>query len=335
MLRALHRLLSVPDKLAMLGLVRGMASQVQMMTISALHRADVLGHLDKPKSLEELISLTPCTAEEPLRHLLNLAVKRRVLACRDGRYIARSRLAKTLARDAQGPVASMLQEVTTYHHEVFDQLPQLLQGAEPLALLDKYGEVVAQSSRIMGPWIRSFTAAILGQEQGRNILELGCGSGEYLHGYSELHNAHRGIGIDYDPGVVRAAQRLLADANLQDRFSVQEADMRDPTTWPTGPFDVVTAHQNVYYFDANERQGLWQRCREHLTQHGELVLVTPTSGGPMSDYFSLILLSTSGCHRLPSVDVLLEELKAAGFRDLRQERLIPGDAVWGITARSR
>lgn len=63
------------------------------------------------------------------------------------------------------------------------------------------------------------------------------------------------------------------------------------------------------------------------------MIVTPTSGGPLSDYFSLILLSTAGCHRLPSVDELIAELLAAGFELLRRERLIPGDAIWGLAAR--
>jgi len=54
----------------------------------------------------------------------------------------------------------------------------------------------------------------------------------------------------------------------------------------------------------------------------------------MSDDFSLILLSTAGCHRLSSVDELAAELRAAGFEIVRRERLIPGDAVWGIAARN-
>ncbi len=48
----------------------------------------------------------------------------------------------------------------------------------------------------------------------------------------------------------------------------------------------------------------------------------------------LILLSSEGCHRLPSVDELVAELQAAGFELVRRERLIPGDAVWGIAARN-
>ncbi len=71
-----------------------------------------------------------------------------------------------------------------------------------------------------------------------------------------------------------------------------------------------------------------------ILKEAHLAIVTPTSGGPLSDYFSLILLSTAGCHRLPSVDQLAAELRAAGFELVRRERLVPGDAVWGIVARN-
>ena len=223
--------------------------------------------------------------------------------------------------------------LTTYHHEVFDQLPERMRQSPPRDFLSRYGELVAQSSRIMAPWIHGFSSSVIGRGPGKNILELGCGAGAYLKFYSELHEGHRGIGLDLDAGVVSTAQELLQEAGVDARFRVDQADMRDANAWPDGPFDVITAHQNVYYFDAKERAALWRSCRERLTDAGRLVIVTPTSGGPMSDYFALILLSTKGCHQLPSMHELIAELQAAGFACERRERLIPGDAVWGIVAR--
>ena len=333
MIRSIARLLAVPDKLAMLGLVRGMAGQMQLATASALLRCGALQHLESPRTLDELTTATGIDEHELLRHLLDLGVQRRLLRCRDERYSARSRLARAIARAPHGPLASMLLEVTTYHQEVFDRLPDRLHGEPPRDYLEQYGETVAQSSRIMAPWIQGFTAGVIGREQVRNVLEIGCGSGAYLAFYAELHPGHRGVGVDLDPGVVAAARQLVVDAGLEDRFSVQQGDLRDAQGWPDGPFDVVTAHQNVYYFDAEERATLWRRCHEHLTDAGQMAIVTPTSGGPMSDYFSLLLLSTAGCYSLPSVDDLVAELEAAGFEVAPRERLIPGDAIWGIAAR--
>ncbi len=333
MIRSIARLLAVPEKLAMLELTRGMAAQIRLMTASALLRCGAIQHLETPRALPELAAAMGIDQHDILRHLLDLGVRGRLLRRSAGCYRVRSRLARCIARDPRGPVASMLREATTYHHEVFDQLPGLLRGRPPRDFLDQYGEMVAQSSRIMAPWICAFMSDALGQVQGREILELGCGSGAYLKFYAELQEGHHGVGIDFDPGVVAAAQQFLADAGLADRFRIQQGDMRDALSWPDGLFDVLTAHQNVYYFDAEERQTLWLCCREHLTNTGRLLIVTPTSGGPLSDYFSLILLSTAGCYRLPSVDQVTAELKTAGFEMVRRERLIPGDAVWGIEAR--
>lgn len=333
MIRSLARLFAVPDKLAMLGLVRGMAGQMQLVTTSALLRCGAMQHLHTPSTLEELSAATGIGEHEILRHLLDLGVRRRLLRCRGGRYSARSRLARCVARAPRGPVASMLQEVTTYHHEVFDRLPERLRGQPPRDYLDRYGELVASSSRIMAPWIQGFMAGVAGRARGQNILELGCGSGAYLTFYARLHGEHRGVGVDFDPKVVAAARQTVADAGVAGRFDVQPGDMRDAGSWPAGPFDVVTAHQNVYYFDAGERTAIWRACREHLTDAGHLAIVTPTSGGPLSDYFAVLLRSTAGCQRLPSADELTAELQAAGFEVVRRERLIPGDAVWGIAAR--
>ena len=269
-----------------------------------------------------------------LHHLLELGVRARLLRRRDGTYVARGALARCLASNPHGPLASMLEELTTYHLQVFDGLPGRLSGEPPGPYLGRYGELVARSSRIMAPWIEAFTADVLGESEGRRVLELGCGSGAYLVSYAALHSGHRGVGVDLDPGVVSAARRLVAEAGLEDRFAVRQGDLRQAESWPEGPFDVVTAHQNVYYFDAGERAALWRRCRQRLEEGGELVAVTPTSGGPMSDYFELILRSTAGCQQLPAVEELTAELRDAGFADVRSERLIPGDSVYGIAARS-
>ena len=332
LIRAVARLLAVPEKRATFGLVRGLAASMELALASALLRCGVMHHLSAPKSLAELSTRLEVVEPEVLQHLLDLAVHRRVLRRRAGQYRARSALARGLVRDPDGPIASMLHEVTAYHADVFDRLPGRLQGEPPRAYLEQYGPLVAQSSRIMAPWIEGFTSHAIGGAVARSILEIGCGAGAYLATYAALQERHHGVGLDLDPAVAAAAQAFITQVGLDDRFAVRQGDVRHAKAWPEGPFDVVTAHQNVYYFNADERATLWQQCRHHLAETGKLVIVTPTSGGPMSNYFSLILLSTKGCHDLPSIDDLTRELAEAGFQTIRRERLIPGDAVWGIEA---
>ena len=84
---------------------------------------------------------------------------------------------------------------------------------------------------------------------------------------------HHGIGIDIDASVVEAANELLRDNGCDDRFAVRRADMREASAFAEGPFDVITAYQNVYYFDSGERTTIWRRCREALTPNGRLLRV--------------------------------------------------------------
>lgn len=378
MLRSLVRMLFVPDKLAMLGLMRGMRRQTLVASAVALLELDLWPSLQEPQSFEDIVEIAGATETEVLEHLLDLGVCLALLRSKKGTYQARplwrffgqedrrvlvaglrkelrtselartadalrreetpaatNALARAVARDASSPLASMLKEVTSYHLEVFENLPARVRGQAPRDYLTRFGALVAQSSRIMAPWICAFTAAIVGRDRGHSILELGCGSGAYLEFYASLHGEHRGVGLDFDEAVVRDARAAMDCASLAARFEVMHADMRDASSWPDERFDVVTAHQNVYYFTPEERAAIWRNCRRALSADGRLVVVTPTSGGPMSSYFALILASTEGCRDLPSIATLEAEFESAGFAKVRRERLIPGDSVWGIALRAR
>jgi len=316
----------------MLGLVRGMSGQLQLAVASALLRSGVFAQLQQGRTLQEIAAATGIVEMDILRHLLDLGVRRRLLRNRSGVYAVKSPLARALAKDPDGPIASMLHEVTTFHSEVFAALPQRMHGKPPRPFLDEYGALIAQSSRISAHWICAFSKDILTGDSPRRILELGCGSGEYLRYYASLHAEHHGVGMDFDSQIVADANALMSVHGLGERFPVQQGDMRLGPDWPEGNFDLITTHQSSYYFDAEQRAAIWRHAREHLEPGGRLAMVTPTSGGPMSDYFSLILLSTAGCYALPSVEELTCEVLGAGFQVRRQERLIPGDAVWGIEA---
>ena len=237
-----------------------------------------------------------------------------------------------MARPRGRAVASMLHETLTYHGDVFIHLPDRLEGAPPRDYLAQYASLVAESSRIMEPFFWPFVEGVIGKDRGKRILELGCGSGAYLGLYAALHREHRGVGIDIDAQVVDAAKTVLNENGHSDRFALRQGDMREADAFVGGPYDVITAYQNVYYFDAAERVAIWRSCKRALAQDGRVLIVTPTSGGPMSDYFSLILLSTIGCNRLPSIDELSSELREAGFDQQKRTRLVPGDQVWGISA---
>ncbi|MCR9247465.1 MAG: methyltransferase domain-containing protein [bacterium] len=332
MFRPLARLLRLPNKLAFAGLVRGMAGQVQLGCVSALLRCGALATLGRFVRVEEIARTTGLTDIDMLRSLCELGVRRGVLRRQGDRYRAKSALARALAADPTGPMASMVHEVTTYHLDVLRQLPERLRGAPPADHLAEFGPVVAKSSRIMDHWLRGWIERLLATRRVRSVLDLGCGSGAMLACVAAIDPALHGLGLDLDEAVVADARSLLAQQGLLGRFDVRAGDLRDCDAWPARAYDLVTANQNVYYFDADERTELWRRAREHLTDGGCLSIVSAMAGGPMSDYFDLILGSTTGCLPLPTVEQVESELQSAGLCVVRKERLIPGDTVYGLAA---
>lgn len=332
MLQALRRLVSIPHKRALLRFAFAMRSVSTVNTASALHACGALAKLGEPRSVEELAGDLDLVNVDLLRNLLEHGVRCRLLCRRGSRYVRRGALTRVMASPSGSPLTSMIDEMLTYHHAVFRDLPGRLCGDAPAAYLDRYGTTVAESSRLLATVIVGVMREELGAKDDCRILEIGCGAGEYLEAYASTGPGHTGVGLDLDADVVRMASRRIEQAGLTDRFDVRCADVRAADGLPAGPFDVVTAHQNVYYFDAAQRLDLWRRCRAVLAENGRIVIVTPTSGGPMSDYFDMILRSTQGCTFLPAVGELLTELDASGFRDVRKERLIPGDEFWSVTA---
>ena len=335
MIRAIRRAFSIPNKIAVAQLALGLRSLISMNTAQALRRCGVLGALDRPRSLDELADQLEIKERAMLRHLLDHAVRCRLLRRKGELYTMRRSLARVLGSAHGKPVAAMLDEVLTYHNEVFRALPGRLRGEPAVDYLERYASTVAESSRIIEPLILAFMRDELGTTEGKRVLEIGCGAGAYLEYYASLHGEHGGIGVDLDRRVVDLATETIARAHLSDRFEIRHADARSDDAFADGPFDVITAHQNAYYFDAEGRRALWNRCFRALAPGGRVVITTATSGGPMSDYFDLILRSSRGCTFLPSIDEIMDELAEAGFDSLRKERMLPGDEFWGIVAQKR
>ena len=332
MLRAIRRVLRMPHKLAMLQLALGMRKQSWLNTAHALSECGVLRELDSPRSEDDLARALGIVHRDAFRSLLAEGVRHKLLRRgSDGRLSRRGRFARCLTDERGRPVDAMMTEIVTYHQEVARNLPALLRGEAPQDYLARYGALVAVSSRIAEPMILDFMQGVLGTGSHR-ILEIGCGAGAYLVDYAKWNPETRGVGLDLSADVASLAEATLARAGLADRFRVAQGDARRADALPEGPFDVITAHQNLYYFDEGERRDLWTRCRSLLAPEGRVAIVTTAQGGPMSDYFDLILRSTSGCTSLPTMDQACAELEAAGFTDVRRERLMPGDEFWGIVA---
>jgi cyclopropane fatty-acyl-phospholipid synthase-like methyltransferase len=112
------------------------------------------------------------------------------------------------------------------------------------------------------------------------------------------------------------------------------ADIRQPPPEAAGPFDLITLHNNVYYFEPEERPELFRRLRSLLSPDGALALTTMMRGStPASLDLDLGLRSTIGCTPLPALPDVVQQLNAGGFTRVRHEKLMPLEPLYGIVAR--
>ncbi|MBT3224607.1 MAG: class I SAM-dependent methyltransferase, partial [Proteobacteria bacterium] len=330
MLSHLSAIADVPNKRATFQLVGLMKSYARMQFFRALIDSGVAPLLDKARSVEEIATKTDISRPDLLEKLLGLGVGLGELAQANDGFVAKSAMCQALASADGAPITAMIREIANYHGDVFGEFPARLKGAPPKDYLAEMGEVVSVSSEIVAPFLRTFARQVTTGEK-KHILEIGCGAGNYLVLYAK--GGHGGLAIDLNTTVIEQAKTNLESHGYADNFSVIHDDIRNPSPALDGPFDLITSYQNIYYFTDDERPKLFGTILERLGEQGSFALAsTFGSDRPMSNFFDIVLDSTVGCYPLPKLDVVVEELKAAGFGKVETQRLVPGDEFFGVVA---
>lgn len=289
----------------------------------AAARAGVLEALRAgPRSAPELLEARGLAAEaEPgLVAWLDVGVSLGELSLDAGEYALSGRLARVLAESSNDDMLAMLEELTELHHRLLLESPERLAKSEQFTLADQDGEVVARSSRMLEPLIEAALDEIVPRVGRFRVLEIGCGSGTYL-GYMSRRNPELSAqGIELQASVADQALRNLRAWGVDDRVAVACADVR---SWSHGePFDLVTMHNNIYYFGIDARVDVLRHVRQFLKPGGRLLLTTATRGGsPSGSTLSLWGAMTEGCAPLPTPDELCRDLQRAGFQRARSESL--------------
>jgi SAM-dependent methyltransferase len=114
-----------------------------------------------------------------------------------------------------------------------------MDGADP----GRWSEVAAGWSELWGgfaspAWRAVVTATGIGP--GSRVLDVGCGSGEFLAHLARLGAAP--AGIDPAPGMVELARSRVPGADVR-------LGPAQPLPWPDGSFDVVTAFNALQFAD--------------------------------------------------------------------------------------
>ncbi|HET7770150.1 MAG TPA: class I SAM-dependent methyltransferase [Chloroflexota bacterium] len=305
--------------------------------LRAALRSGALEALRQPASAAEVIRRVGATRDDLVQAVLELGRALGELDLDGERYRLRGRRARALAHDPTGPSAALLREWLEYHGDVLEWLPDGLRGTDADDYLTRFGDTIAQSSRVFEPLGGAFAsaaarAAALGVQQPR-LLEIGCGSGVYLRHAARSSPTLTGIGLDLDAGVARAAARNLAAWGLADRFRIAAADVRALRAPRAGRFDLITLYNNVYYFPVGERAALFTALRQWLVPGGKLALVSLFQGHDAdAAAFDLVLRATPGCAPLPERDQLRDQLRAGGFARADFTPLALGTPLLGVLA---
>lgn len=250
-----------------------------------------------------------------------------------GGYSLRSSLAKHLAEPEHDDVAALFEEIASMHHLFITQLPARLSDGALFTLQDQDGTIVARSSRTLEPLVREAVDQAVPIAGPLRLLEVGCGSGVYLR-HAALRNPElSALGLELQPEVAEVARRNLADWGITGRIRVEQGDVRDLHPGPN--YDLVTLHNNIYYFPMEERVELLRHLRGFLRSGGSLLLTTGCRGGtPVMEMLNLWGAATQGCGPLPAPEEQVEQLREAGYSDVRATSLVPGDRYYFFLARN-
>lgn len=290
--------------------------------------------LRKPATVDELVANLGIAEVDLLNGLLDVGVAIGELRCRKGRYFLKGNRIRALAsQDAEG-LRGFTAELAGYRGDVYRDLPARLQSGERGPYLDEYDEVVAQGSRLVEPFIARFVRRVVQERSTHTMLEIGCGTGIYVRHAAEACPRLSAVGIDMSERVVALASANIRAWGLADRCTALHADIRESNFAElAGPFDLITLHNNIYYFSPAEWPRLLVDLRRRLAPAGRLILTSIFAGNSLSAAeLDLVLRATAGCWPLPGRAELADALTDAGYRAVAFHRLLPTDPLFGVVA---
>lgn len=320
---------------ALLGALRISTPFYRLLWLVSAFRAGLLARLSgREASFDELAAeMTSDPADHDwLRTWLELGVRVGELRRGGEVYALRGLLARRLARPQNDAIAAILEEVATLHHRLVLETPERMRQGRHFTLADQDGVLIARSSPLVRPFVHEAIDEAVPRRGACRLLEVGAGSGTYIRYAAERNGALTAVGVELQPEVAEFANANLRQWGIAARAHVDKGDVRDRT--PEADFDVMTFHNNIYYFPVHERVALLRHAYAFLRPGGTLLLTTACSGGsPVAVGLDIWSAGTERCGRLPAPGELVAQLREAGFTDARARSLVPGDSFYAFFAR--
>ncbi len=286
-----------------------------------------------PRPLGEIAQFLRLEAPKhrALEAWLACGVRAGELSVNGGKYSLKGRLSKLLASPRNAISASLFEEVTRYHYDAILHAPSRLHSNQPYTLADQDGELIARSSQVLEPLVEEAIDWVMDARSPASVLEVGCGSGTYLKYMARRRPSVQITALDIQADVVDLAKRNMKKWEIDDSIEIQHADIFDYQT--DQRFDLITLHNNIYYFADGRRQALLETLPRLLKPSGRLLLTTSCRGGSTGIAALHLWWSLSNVAAgLPEEHRLKEELLEAGFSQVRSRRLLPGESYFAFVA---
>jgi 4-hydroxy-2,2'-bipyrrole-5-carbaldehyde O-methyltransferase len=298
------------------------------------HSAASNGLLDilsgRPMPLEKILEhYAPLSKnKEILKAWLQLGVRLNEIKANKKGYCLKG-LSKKLASSKNDEYSALTQEVVGIHHKILVQAPKFIKNNQKWNFGDHDGKLVARSSRTLEPFIFEAIERTFPPSGANRLLEVGCGSAAYMKFAVRMNPDLTAVGLELQKDVAEMAAENISSWKLSDQISIECNDIRDYSD--ENGFDIVSLHNNIYYFSVSERISLFKHIKKLLNKGGFILLTTSCQhGSPLMEMLNLWCVSTDGYDRLPIVDEMKKQLFEAGFVKIKAIKLIPGDQYYAF-----
>jgi SAM-dependent methyltransferase len=298
-------------------------------------QVEVLPYLRDSRRLTEIVHYTGCTRPDRLRAWLGIGTELGELDVIGERYRVRGRRSRALAGGDQLLVAhyrSMLE----YQVGPYGSLEEFLKGDSGMGRSDlsRFAGDIAQVSRAAEPFVASFVRQAVATVRPANVLDVGCGSAVYSRVVLDTDAQARVEGIDLAADVIAAARLELDQAGYGSRVTLHVGDAQRWSGASPTQFDLIMLVNNIYYFDPVTRCALYRDLGSHLTEGGQLLIVSMLFPGSIaSAHLHFMLTCQSVTTSLPAPGEIENDLRQSGFQILAKQTLVPTEPFIGVRAR--
>lgn len=269
-----------------------------------------------PLAESELMRATGTEPQDApaFRAFLHLGVTLGEIALDSGRYRLKGALARALSRQDFDPFLALAEEVAGLHAAyIASALDKSVDPAGLAALTDRFSEIIARSSRVAEPVLKSVMESFIPRSGQCDLLEIGSGSGAYLLHALGLNAGLQATAVERVTPIAGELEKKVRAAGFASRARVVASDVRALDC--PGRFDRITLLNNIYYFPESEHADLLARLYAWLKPGGKLAVATlcRDGGNPLDAAMHMWSAMTPGASVLVDSEAFQGVMGRAGF----------------------